>query len=128
MKYWNQTDLAEACEIRGTTLSHILNGKTQPDLDTLITLAKVLGVSLATLLMDDDEAEAYAEFQKSRATLKESNAFEDRLNRLLEQRADEMKAEWIAMQRRRALEEMKEPEKADPPEPEVALRKRKHGR
>jgi transcriptional regulator with XRE-family HTH domain len=68
LKYWNQTDLAIAANIRGNTLSDIMAGKRKPSLDSLETVADALGQPPFLFLMDPQEAERYASFRVAKQT------------------------------------------------------------
>lgn len=113
-KYWNKEDLAAAADIRANTLSDVMRGKREPSVSTLVAIAKALNVSAATLLMDVDEAGAYASFQQARATTVQSAAIEDKVQRILEERAEEMKAQWLALQRPAVLAAVAAPDEAAP--------------
>lgn len=108
-KYWNGEDLAEAADVRANTVSDVIRGKREPSVETLVKIAKALGVSAATLLMDADEATAYATFRQSRATTTQTAAVEETVNRILEQRAEQMKADWLSTQTRAVLQEIAAP-------------------
>jgi transcriptional regulator with XRE-family HTH domain len=56
-----QSDLAEALDIESVTISRIETGVQLPSIDRLDEAAKVLKVSLATLIADRTKAGAYAE-------------------------------------------------------------------
>lgn len=128
-KYWNKEDLAAAADIRANTLSDVMRGKREPSVSTLIAIAKALNVTAAALLMDADEAAAYASFRQARATTTQSAAIEETVQRILDQRGEEMKAQWIALQTRSVLADLTG-QKAETEEHPIAVpsKRRKVGR
>lgn len=114
-KYWNNEDLATAAGIRANTLSDVMRGKRDPAVSTLRALADALKVSPATLLMDADEAAAYAVFRQTRATTQQTAAIEDTVRKMLEAEAEQRKAEWVEHKTKEALAVLS----SHPPQPFV---------
>jgi transcriptional regulator with XRE-family HTH domain len=56
-----QSELAEALDLENVTVSRIETGAQLPSIDRLDEIAKVLKISLQSLLADTDKAGAYAE-------------------------------------------------------------------
>ena len=59
-KNMTQSDLAEAVQRSNTTISHIEVGSGKPELNTVVRIANVLGVSMDMLLCDSLENAAPA--------------------------------------------------------------------
>lgn len=59
-KNMTQNDLAEAVQKSNTTISHIEVGSGKPELNTVVCIANVLGVSMDMLLCDSLENAAAA--------------------------------------------------------------------
>ncbi|MBQ8640771.1 MAG: helix-turn-helix transcriptional regulator [Clostridia bacterium] len=61
-KNMTQSDLAEAVQRSNTTISHIEVGSGKPELNTVVRIANVLGVSMDMLLCDslDNAVPAYS--------------------------------------------------------------------
>lgn len=103
VKYWNNEDLATAAGIRANTLSDVMRGKRDPAVTTIRALAEALKVTPATLLMDADEAAAYAVFQQTHATTQQTTAIEDTVRRMLEAEAERRSVEWVEHKTKEAL-------------------------
>ena len=121
LKFWNGADLAEAAKIRPNTLSDAMTGKREPGAGTLLAIAEALQVPPAALLMDADEAEAYLRFRQNHTATTQNAAMEETVRRVLEQRAEQMKADWLATQTQSVMSELN----GAPPAPETKEAPRK---
>lgn len=106
--HWNQTDLAVAAGIEGTTLSSILSGKRIPSTDTLCKIAKALDVNPAVLWLTADEAVAVDNYHQQRATVTQAATLEETVNRLIERRAEDQKQAYFERERTAVLAELEE--------------------
>jgi len=115
--YWNGQDLAVAASIRANTLSDVMTGKREPSVSTLQAIAKAFGVPASALLMDHDEAMAYAKFAHSHTASAQTLALKDQVRRIMEDRAEEMKAAWIETQTAKVVAELTSTKPTAAPKP-----------
>lgn len=118
LKYWKGVDLSAAAGVGPNTISDAMTGRRFPSSETLVAIAVALDVPPAALMMDPDEAEAYIDFRQNHSVKSQSAVTEQTIRRLLEERAERMKADWLTTQTQSVIAELAAPA----PEPVPVLR------
>ena len=77
-KYWSQTDLARAADVRPNTLSEIINGR-EPSIATLIKIATALQVPVWTFFVTERQADLLNDQVRADAQLGQEVAQRERL-------------------------------------------------